>query len=147
MKVSVQVAHEGLRRFRIPAAQTFAKWAGATTDLDTSATVRVVDEDESHALNKRYRGYDKPTNVLAFPYEAVARDAPPYLGDIVITAPLVLKEAGENGVSVRAHWAHLFVHAVLHLLGYSHEGKRDTERMRERETEILNSLAIASPWR
>ena len=154
MKVNLQVADDELRRFDIPSAQAFARWAealgdtmnDAMSDKDTAVSVRVVDEDESRSLNKRYRQCDKPTNVLAFPYEPATPDEPPYLGDIVMNAPLLVKEAEENGVAAHDHWAHLFVHAVLHLLGYDHVLDRDAERMQKRETEILGRLAIASPW-
>lgn len=146
MKVQLQIACDKPQRFEIPDAETFGAWANETSDLDTEAVVRVVDEDEARSLNKRHRKSDKPTNVLAFPYEPLLPDEPSYLGDIVIAAPLVVREAGERGVGAREHWALLFIHALLHLLGYDHERDADAERMQKRETEILTRLGMPSPW-
>lgn len=154
MKVRLQVACTEPERCAVPAEAMFDKWARATVDMDGEVVVRAVDADEMRTLNKRYRKIDKPTNVLAFPYEATplnevddeADYESNYLGDIVITAPLVVEEADERGDPVGERWTLLFVHALLHLLGYDHELDADAERMQKRESEILASLGLPSPY-
>ncbi len=146
MKVQVQIAREDLKQYKLPDDVLFEHWANATVSLDTEVVVRVVDETESAALNGKYRHLHNSTNVLAFPYEPVSHEEQPYLGDIVIAAPLVCSEAEQRGINPRAHWAHLFVHAILHLVGYDHQTPDEATRMQARETEVLTGLNIASPW-
>ncbi|MES0872800.1 rRNA maturation RNase YbeY [Sinimarinibacterium thermocellulolyticum] len=104
-------------------------------------TIRIVDEAESRAFNRRYRGKDKPTNVLSFAGEAEV------LGDLLICAPLVMREAHEQNKMPRAHWAHLVVHGCLHLRGYDHEHPQDAQRMQAREIRILKRLGFGNPYR
>jgi probable rRNA maturation factor len=105
-------------------------------------TVRFVDEAEGRELNARYRGKDTPTNVLSFPY------APPpeMAGDLVVCAPVVLREAAEQGKAPEAHFAHLIVHGMLHLQGYDHESDADTASMEQKEREILAVLGYPDPY-
>lgn len=153
IKVNLQIKNKSLRKFQIPATKTFERWAEAILrlegDMDTEVVVRVIDELESYTLNRFFRKDPEPTNVLAFPYEPAPAPVVEsnYLGDIAITAPIVVDEAEERCIKVRDHWAHLFIHAVLHLLGYDHQSARQEKRMQARETEILESLSIPSPWR
>ncbi|NGY05971.1 rRNA maturation RNase YbeY [Solimonas terrae] len=107
-------------------------------------TIRIVDESESHALNKHYRGKDKPTNVLSFQGDAALREA--VLGDLVICAPVVAREAVEQNKTARAHWAHLVVHGCLHLQGYDHEQEPEAGAMEAREVRILEKLGFANPY-
>lgn len=109
-------------------------------------TVRIVGTDEIRQLNHRYRHQDKPTNVLSFPFDAPAGLELPLLGDVVICADVVRREALEQGKPVEAHWAHMVVHGVLHLLGYDHVNECDAERMEALEVEILRHLGIADPY-
>jgi probable rRNA maturation factor len=129
-------------------------------------TIRIVGERESRYLNATYRGKDKPTNVLSFPAEdpglwtpgsgqtrrgakaslAGAQNPAPLLGDLAICAPVVAREAREQGKELRAHWAHMVVHGVLHLLGYDHENDRDAEVMESREVNILSQFGYANPY-
>ncbi len=104
-------------------------------------TIRIVDADESQALNLQYRGKDKPTNVLSFDGEAGV------LGDLVICAPLVAQEAAEQNKTAREHWAHLVVHGCLHLQGYDHQIDTDAKAMETREIRILKHLGFADPYR
>lgn len=108
--------------------------------------VRIVGSKESAALNNRYRGRGGPTNVLSFPCDA---DLPgqPLLGDLVVCAPVVIREAVEQGKCLRNHCQHLVVHGVLHLLGFDHEEQGQAERMEAAEREILARLGIADPYR
>lgn len=126
----------------VPAPASLRTWADAVLDQTTSPlTIRIVGIDESHALNKRYRSKDKPTNVLSF------HGTSEVLGDIVICAPVVKREAHEQRKPQRAHWAHMVVHGCLHLLGYDHEKSRDAGRMEAREKQIMKSLGFPDPYR
>ena len=102
-------------------------------------TIRVVDEAESQELNGTYRGKEKPTNVLSFPFEAPEHVELSLLGDLVICAPVVEREASEQKKSLEAHWAHMVVHGVLHLQGYDHVNDTDAEVMEGLEIAILNA--------
>lgn len=108
--------------------------------------LRIVDEAEITALNRRYRGKDGPTNVLSFPYEGMAGVPDDLLGDVVICAPVVAAEAARQGTPPAAHWAHLVIHGVLHLLGYDHHGEADALRMEQRESALLTGLGFPDPW-
>ena len=103
-------------------------------------TIRIVDAAESRALNHGYRGKDKPTNVLSFHGEK------PVLGDLVICAPVVAREAREQRKTLRAHWAHMVVHGCLHLQGHDHEHDADAARMEAREIRILKLLGFSNPY-
>lgn len=114
--------------------------------------VRIVDEDESRTLNSQFRHIDKATNVLAFPsndadlaeVRAEVDDIP--LGDLVICAPVVMREAEEQGKSPDDHWAHLVVHGTLHLLGFDHIDEQDAAEMEALETRILAARGIGDPY-
>ncbi|MGQ0501912.1 MAG: rRNA maturation RNase YbeY [Panacagrimonas sp.] len=132
---------------RIPSAASLRLWATkALGDVAGDLTIRIVDEAEMQALNQRYRGKDKSTNVLSFGYDGEGLDIP-ILGDVVICASVVEREATEQGKSLRGHWAHMIVHGCLHLLGYDHENDRDADRMESREKEMLADLGFADPYR
>ena len=105
-------------------------------------TIRVVGTAESRQLNRTWRGKDKPTNVLSFPAGDVADE----LGDLAICAPVVAREAREQGKALQAHWAHMVVHGVLHLLGYDHENDRDAGRMETKEAGILKQFGYPDPY-
>jgi probable rRNA maturation factor len=108
--------------------------------------VRVVGSAESRRLNVRYRGKDKPTNVLSFP-PASLPDGSRLLGDLVICAQVVRSEAREQRKSLEAHWAHLVVHGALHLVGYDHEREAEAKRMERREVAVLRRLGFSNPYR
>lgn len=141
----------------IPEPMQFQAWAEAALHgrLERAElVVRIVDREESRQLNREYRGKDRPTNVLSFPFEApavVAADPTEdtlgdLLGDLVICAPLVAEEAAEQGKPLEAHWAHLLVHGVLHLLGFDHINDPEAETMEGLEVEILESLGYSDPY-
>ncbi|PXX99781.1 rRNA maturation RNase YbeY [Halomonas sp. LBP4] len=109
-------------------------------------TVRLVDEAESRALNRDYRGRDTPTNVLSFPFESPPGIELALLGDLVICHPVVVREAREQDKSPGAHYAHMVVHGTLHLLGYDHLEEAEAEAMEALEREILAGLGIADPY-
>lgn len=137
----------------IPAAASFRKWvATALTGRirDADLAIRVVGAKEGRALNRHYRGKDYATNVLSFPAD-LPEGLPdgvrlPLLGDLVICAPVVAREAREQGKPLNAHYAHLTVHGTLHLLGWNHEDPREAECMERLEREILARLGIADPY-
>jgi len=108
--------------------------------------IRLVDETEGARLNADYRGKNYPTNVLSFPFEVPPGIPNTHLGDLVICAPVVVGEAVAQGISVEAHWAHLTVHGVLHLLGYDHLEDDEAERMEAEEIRILETLGFPNPY-
>ncbi|MBU2898454.1 rRNA maturation RNase YbeY [Vibrio hepatarius] len=109
-------------------------------------TVRIVDEYESHQLNHEYRGKDKPTNVLSFPFEVPIEIEMDLLGDLIICKQVVEQEAEEQSKPLMAHWAHMVVHGSLHLLGYDHIEDKDAEEMESLETEIMQSMGFDDPY-
>jgi len=132
----------------LPGLRDFRLWvAAALQDTgDAELTVRLVDETESRELSSRYRGKDAPTNVLSFPAELPPGIDIPLLGDIVICAPLVHQEAMAQGKPVQAHWAHLVIHGVLHLLGHDHQDEQEAAVMESLEVKLLVSLGYANPY-
>lgn len=124
--------------------------AEADTDRNIELSVRLVDEDESRQLNKRYRDQDKATNVLSFPFEEIAglpSEMEKLLGDLVICAPVVAQEAGQQDKATSDHWAHMVIHGVLHLLGFDHQSDAQAQIMETLEIEILRDLGIENPYR
>jgi probable rRNA maturation factor len=113
---------------------------------EAELTLRLVDRDESRKLNSRYRGQDQPTNVLSFPAELPPGTDIPLLGDIVICAPLVGEESEAQDKSLPAHWAHLVIHGVLHLLGHDHQIEQEAVEMEAMEVELLASLGFGTPY-
>ena len=150
-RLDVAVAY-AIPRKGIPAAISFRRWATAALAgriREADLAIRIVDESEGRALNRHYRGKDYATNVLSFPAE-LPEGLPedfhmPLLGDLVICAPVVAREAREQGKSPAAHYAHLTVHGTLHLLGWDHDEEREAEAMEQLEREILDALGIADP--
>lgn len=127
----------------IPSAPTLRQWAEAARGRKKGEiTLRLVGVDEGRALNRDWRDRDYATNVLSFPMQE-----PGYLGDIVICAEVVAREAEEQGKTPRAHWAHMVVHGVLHLLGHDHVVDDEAERMEELERKLLLRLGFPDPYR
>lgn len=109
-------------------------------------SVRIVDEQEITGLNERYRHKPGPTNVLSFPFEADIPLEVPLLGDLVICAAVVEREAREQNKSVAAHWAHMLVHGTLHLLGYDHVTDAQAHEMESTEIQVLQQLGFSNPY-
>lgn len=139
----------------LPAEADFAHWVSAALQaagyqppagLPIEITLRVVDRDESRSLNHTYRGKDKPTNVLSFPFDGPEGIPLALLGDLVICAPLVAQESQEQNKTGRTHWAHLVVHGTLHLLGFDHVEEDEAAEMEALEVQILARLGIADPY-
>ncbi len=145
-QVDLQVAVSGLD---IPAAAQFQSWVVAAVGQrmrDWEVCVRIVDGDESAGLNERFRGKPGATNVLSFVADMADESGVRLLGDIVICAPLVASEARAQGKAVIAHWAHLTVHGVLHLLGMDHQEPGDATQMEDAERTVLAHLGYADPY-
>ena len=140
-----------LPRRGLPAAVSFRRWAEAalaTRIKRADLALRIVGEREGRALNRHYRGKDYATNVLSFPAELPpgVKIPVPILGDIVLCAPVVAREAREQGKLLTAHYAHLTVHGVLHLLGWDHENTQEAEAMELLERQVLDSLGFDDPY-
>ncbi|ALP41855.1 rRNA maturation RNase YbeY [Aeromonas schubertii] len=133
----------------LPSEADFQRWLDGTVlgfQPEAEVTVRLVDEAESQDLNLTYRGKDKPTNVLSFPFEAPPGIDLPLLGDLVICRQVVEREAIEQDKPLEAHWAHMVVHGCLHLLGYDHIEDDEAEEMEQLERDIMHELGYADPY-
>ncbi|MEH0665424.1 rRNA maturation RNase YbeY [Vibrio scophthalmi] len=133
----------------LPTFEQFSQWLNAAVTLfqsDAEVTIRIVDSEESQQLNHEYRGKDKPTNVLSFPFEAPPGIEMDLLGDLIICRQVVEQEANEQGKPLMAHWAHMVVHGSLHLLGYDHIEDDEAEEMESLEIEILDKMGITNPY-
>jgi probable rRNA maturation factor len=141
----------------MPTDREIARWAEAglcDPGQEVELTIRLVDEEEGRQLNRKFRKGGSATNVLSFPsslpeeirirLEAESGLSP--LGDLVLCAPVIEREAAEQGKRARDHWAHLVIHGMLHLQGYDHQGPEDTAEMEQVELEILAKLGIQDPY-
>ncbi|MFQ5643330.1 MAG: rRNA maturation RNase YbeY [Thiogranum sp.] len=133
----------------LPTRDEFGLWVRAAlqyTEDPVELAVRVVGEQEGRQLNERYRGVDRATNVLSFPFEAPPGIESDYLGDLVICAPVVQGEAQQQHKAEKHHWAHMVVHGVLHLRGYDHRLDAQAEEMEAMEKRILAGMGIQDPY-
>ena len=147
-EVTVSVSY-GPPTTGLPQPAAFEAWVGAAAKGRRAAvevSIRVVDTAEGQALNLKYRHKDYATNVLSFPAELPAGVDVPLIGDLVLCANVVAKEAHDQGKPVDHHYAHLTVHGVLHLLGYHHETVAETRAMEAIEVQVLDSLGIPDPY-
>jgi probable rRNA maturation factor len=134
----------------IPSLEQIEAWANAVLVAENTGeqeiTVRFTDDEESQTLNHEYRGKDKPTNVLSFPFEVPPGIEMNLLGDLVICVPVIMREAEEQDKTPTNHYAHMVVHGILHLLGYDHIDDADADMMEAKEIRILASLNIGNPY-
>jgi probable rRNA maturation factor len=143
IKIDLQIA---IKNEFIPKKNDFKKWLDATVNETTSPQksteicIRIIDTKESANLNKTYRHKSGPTNILSFDYEHEPKEETHLLGDLAICAPIVNKEAAEQKKPALAHWAHITIHGYLHLAGYQHQTKKQTEKMENLEIKILQNL-------
>ena len=154
VRLDVGVSYS-LPRLGLPAATSFRKWVRAALDgriREADLAIRLVDSKEGRALNRHYRGKDYATNVLSFPADiGEGIKLPkgvtmPLLGDLVLCAPVIAREAKEQGKPLAAHYAHMTVHGALHLLGWDHEDSRDADCMEQLEREILAGIGLPDPY-
>ncbi|GGC79708.1 MULTISPECIES: rRNA maturation RNase YbeY [Vreelandella] len=135
----------------LPSLEQLTHWVGCVfsrhpDDDRLELTIRFVDEEESQALNSDYRGKDKPTNVLSFPFENPPGITLPLLGDLIICHAVVAQEADEQQKPLAHHYAHMVVHGTLHLMGYDHIDEQEAEEMEQLERELLATLNIPDPY-
>ena len=148
VRLDVSVTY-AVPRTGIPSAVSFRRWVAAALEnriREADLAIRIVGTKEGRALNRHYRGKDYATNVLSFPAELPEGVKLPLLGDIVLCAPVVAREAREQKKPLGAHYAHLTVHGTLHLLGWDHEDAREAEAMEQLEREILAEMGIEDPY-
>jgi len=146
-RIDVQFAFSGEN---MPSADDIRQWAEHAlqeSHRSVELTIRIVDEAEITSLNRQYRGKDGATNVLSFPYEPMPGVTSDLLGDVVICAPVVAAEAIVQNKLLRAHWAHLVIHGVLHLLGYGHLDEGAAREMEALEQALMAQLGFADPYR
>ena len=127
----------------LPTRPQFRRWIKSSLQREVQIVLRIVDESEGRELNKNFRGKDYATNVLTFVYD----DSDVLSGDVVICAPVVEREAHDQKKELHAHYAHLAIHATLHLQGYDHENEQDAATMESLETAIMMKLGYADPYR
>ena len=147
-KLSLTVQYASDAR-HLPTRAQLRRWVTAALQRDVSMTLRIVYEAEGRKLNQSYRGKDYATNVLTFVYDdadTLSGDADVLYGDVVICAPVVEKEAAEQQKDLLSHYAHLAIHATLHLQGYDHENEGDAEEMETLETAIMLKLRRPDPY-
>ncbi|WP_036771564.1 rRNA maturation RNase YbeY [Photorhabdus australis] len=145
--LDLQIACENAQN--LPEETLFQQWLDGVLPQfqpESEVTIRIVDEAESLDLNLTYRGKDKPTNVLSFPFETPPEVNLPLLGDLIICRQVVETEAKEQQKTVEEHWAHMVVHGCLHLLGYDHIEDDEAEEMESLETEIMQKLGYSDPY-
>lgn len=134
----------------MPSRASFGRWArsalGGLRRRSVAVTLRVVGKKESQALNSQFRRKHKPTNVLSFPFAPPPGTRSDLLGDVVICADVVRREAREQGKSERAHWAHMVVHGILHLRGFDHHNSKDAAVMEAKEIRVLRRLGFSDPY-
>ena len=139
LSLSVQYAADTAA---MPTRQQFRRWVKAALQQDMQCTLRIVNEEEGHVLNRDYRGKDYATNVLTFVYDNTV----PLSGDVVICAPVVARESSEQGKELIAHYAHLTLHSILHLQGYDHENEAEASVMEALETALMRKLGYPAPY-
>ena len=148
--VNLQVNSLVKEGIKIPTKPLFKKWVSLTLRnrrINAEVTLRITDETETQRLNQQFRDKNKPTNVLSFPHEPFEHEAESdYLGDIVLCAPVIVQEANEQKKDLVAHFAHLTIHGVLHLLGYDHEAETDADIMEQIEIDLLTELKYNNPY-
>jgi probable rRNA maturation factor len=147
LDLDLQIAVESNQ---LPSQADFETWVRTAlgNTLDTAElTIRLVEIEESQSLNHEYRGKDKPTNVLSFPFEAPPGMELSLLGDLVICVAVVEQEALEQNKPLQAHWAHMVIHGCLHLLGYDHIIDQEAEEMESLETQLIEGLGFSNPYK
>jgi probable rRNA maturation factor len=148
-EVALEIQRAVAESGELPGDQDFRLWVETTLEQypdPVELVIRLVGEAESRQLNLTYRGKDSPTNVLSFPFEAPPQVESPLLGDLVICAPVVVREAQQQGKSTDAHWAHMVIHGLLHLLGYDHLNDEQAQLMESRERALLQQLRFPDPY-
>lgn len=145
-RVSIHFASKTCEPSEVPDNKSFTRWAAAVIEAPAEIGLRIVDNAEGKRYNRRYRRKDFASNVLSFPFVTEIFEERNYLGDVLMTAPVIVREADEQNKPVLAHWAHLFIHALLHLQGYKHDNDADAREMEAQESKIMTALGFLDPW-
>ena len=145
-RVSIQIESEICDSSEVPDNKNFRYWAAATIEPSAEVGVRIVGSAEGRRYNRQYRHKDYATNVLSFPFKTHAFEARNYLGDVLMTASVIAQEAREQNKPLLSHWAHLFIHALLHLQGYKHDSDIEARAMEAQESKIMATLDFPDPW-
>lgn len=148
MSYEVEVQYE-IDPQGLPEQEQFQQWVSAALSEHRDAgeiCIRIVSPEESQQLNNDYRGKDKPTNVLSFPFEVPEGVPLELLGDLIICADVVAREATEQKKPLFNHWTHMVVHGTLHLIGFDHINDDEAEEMEQLERKILASMGIPDPY-
>ncbi len=138
-----------VKESQLPSEQEINTWVAVCLEpkyADSELSIRITDVTEITRLNQMYRHQNTPTNVLSFANEPIPTEQTNYLGDIAICATIVKKEAEQQGKLLKAHWAHLVIHGVLHLLGYDHIQKKDAQIMEPLEIRLMQQLGFDNPY-
>jgi len=133
----------------IPSKEKFQAWIDAvlqSAEEDSEIVIRVIDEPEMIQFNEQYRHKSGSTNILSFPFDAPEGVGSDLLGDLLVCAPVVEREAMQQNKQIEHHWAHMIVHGTLHLLGYDHADDKDAEEMEASEIKILKTIKINNPY-
>ena len=141
LKTSIEIQF-GIKDKSLPTKKEIKKWVLAAATQDIKVTVRIIGESEGKKLNYFFRGKKKATNVLSFPYNYCS----PLQGDIAICLPVVKREALRQGRTTRSHLAHMVIHGILHLHGFTHDDNEDAKLMEDREKILLNRLGFENPY-
>ncbi len=148
--LDLQIAYDKAKDSQnLPSQEDFQRWVEAVLapyKKPFELTVRLVTSEESQQLNTQYRGKDKPTNVLSFPFEVPEGIELDLLGDLIICVPVVEQEATEQNKALTAHWAHMVIHGCLHLLGFDHIEDDEADEMEALETKIITALGFPAPY-
>lgn len=150
MKLRLDVQH-AVRRSNVPSNPQLKQWAelalkNRVQQSEVEVCVRIVAAEESQTLNGTWRGKHYPTNVLSFPMDAPPGIESNFIGDIIICAEVLEQEALEQDKDLDDHWAHIFIHGLLHLLGYDHIEPEEAEQMESIEIKLLSQLQISNPY-
>ena len=148
MAITLDIQRAQSKGIFVPTNKQFKAWVNACLDTNDNSelSIRIIDNEEMIALNTQYRQKNSTTNVLSFPTDFPEELNIPLLGDIVICASVVAEEATAQNKSIEAHWAHMTIHGILHLLGYDHINNEDAAEMETLETNIMLALHYSSPY-
>tara|TARA_A100000164_G_scaffold83060_1_gene70875 strand:+ start:7826 stop:8287 length:462 start_codon:yes stop_codon:yes gene_type:complete len=145
-KISI---HRAYKSCGIPSNHAIKRWASlalGTLSKESELSIRIVDQEESALLNKKYRNKVGSTNILSFPMNIESPDREIFLGDLVICAQTIANEAEQQKKKLDEHWAHIVIHGILHLLGYSHDKSSNTKTMEDLERKLLSEINISNPY-
>ena len=141
--------HRAYKSCEIPSNHAIKHWASlalGTLSKESELSIRIVDQEESALLNKKFRNKVGSTNILSFPMNIESPDHEIFLGDLVICAQTIANEAAQQKKKLDEHWAHIVIHGILHLLGYSHDKSSNTKAMEDLERKLLSEINISNPY-